>query len=380
MTASARRWSALCMALIVAFAVSPVSPLAASVQIDLYRIELPAQSQSSAERQRLIRRGLTGLFVRLTGDDQAVARYPQLRSSLDQAPRYLASFNYFDREEPAGLRGDPGQPVDLAEQSYIELVFNGEAVNQLLSRAGAPLWGAVRPELLVWLVEQTRDQRAVVNPETQPLRSQQLEQSAKRRGIPLIQPLLDLEERSRIDAEALWQRDWPTISRASQRYQPAAILVGKLGRGSTASSLGAQPNSGRWLGQWQLLHRGQTFSASYQGEDIDAFFARGLALAASQFASEYAVQGQGAGLQTRRVIRVSGVESQADYVALSGLLNRASALNAVQLQRIEGNQCWFSFESSAQRQQLDSLLTLDARLRRGSFAGSELHYSWHSSE
>ncbi len=347
-----------------------------SVEIDLYRIEQAAQTQSAAERQKLVRRSLAALYVRLTGEEDALRRYPSLRTSLDQASRFVSSFNYVDVDVPHERAGSRG----TQRMTYLQLVFDGRAVNRLLAEAGAPLWGAVRPQVLVWLVEQDAGERLIVSPENRPLRSDQLERMARRRGVPLLQPLLDLEERTRIDAQALWERDWVAISQASRRYRPAAILVGKLGRGSTANSLDSGGASGRWLGQWQLLYQGETLSSSYQGEDLDAFFSRGLALAASRFASQYAVAGQGAANQVRRLIRVSGVQSQRDYVALSALLGQAQGLSAVQLQRVEGDQCWFSFESTADRRQLNALLTLDARLRRGAFAGAELHYDWQSTE
>ena len=274
----------------------------------------------------------------------------------------------------------PGTDTAPERTTYLELVFDGDAVNRVLAEAGAPLWGAVRPQVLVWLVEQDGGQRQIIGAETRPLRAIQLDRMAGQLGVPVLQPLLDLEERTRIDAQTLWDRDWTAIAQASARYQPAAILVGKLGRGSTANSLATDTGSGRWLGQWQLLHQGQTFSSSYQGEDLDTFFSRGLGLAASRFASQYAVAGTGSANQVRRLLRVSGVTSQQDYVALSRLLGQAQGLDAVQLQRIEGDQCWFSFESAADRRQLNSLLTLDSRLRQSAFAGGELHYDWRSGE
>ena len=239
-------------------------------------------------------------------------------------------------------------------------------------QAGAPFWQANRRGVLVWLVAQSGDQQRMINAELAPQFYRALNQAAQARGIPLIQPLLDLEETSQISAADVWGLSMPIILRASQRYDNGAVLVGKLSQAYDKS----------WLGQWMLLYSGERQIENYRGTELEDYFTLGSDLVADRLAADYAVAVNQAQRNNSLTIKFSGIRGKADYLALSEYLRQVPALKAIQLSHIDGEHCYFSLEGSDDIDQLRALIELNGRIvpstdsSNDSYLSNQLHYQW----
>lgn len=402
----------------------------ASESVDLFTTTIDVESESRQERVVASRAALKMLLIRVTGDKSALENYPLLASSVTNADRYIASFSYqtikvsplsghplSDKLETSeasfydamGIPSDalfndapnldvsdaldntfdyvttnPNTTVDnnaVLSQAVIpevkdvlrlNIVFQGDAIKALLVQAGAPFWQANRPGVLVWLVAQSGDQQRMINAELAPQFYRALNQAAQARGIPLIQPLLDLEETSQISAADVWGLSMPIILRASQRYDNGAVLVGKLSQAYDKS----------WLGQWMLLYSGERQIENYRGTELEDYFTLGSDLVADRLAADYAVAVNQAQRNNSLTIKFSGIRGKADYLALSEYLRQVPALKAIQLSHIDGEHCYFSLEGSDDIDQLRALIELNGRIvpstdsSNDSYLGNQLHYQW----
>ena len=397
----------------------------ASESVDLFTTTIDVESESRQERVIASRTALKMLLIRVTGDKSALENYPLLASRLTNADRYIASFSYqtvkvnplidkLDTSEgsfydamdiPSDGLFDDSPELDLSDSldkavDYVttnpnttvdnnavlsqavipevkdvlrlNIVFQGDAIKVLLVQAGAPFWQANRPGVLVWLVAQSGDQQRMINAELAPQFFSALNQAAKARGVPLIQPLLDLEETSQISAADLWDLSMPVIYSASQRYDNGAILVGKLSQAYDKS----------WFGQWMLLYRGDRQIENYRGTELADFFTLGSDLVADRLAADYAVAVNQAQRNNNLTIKFSGIRDHTDYLALSEYLRQVPALKTIQLSHIDGEHCYFSLEGNDDIDQLRALIELNGRLvpasnrSNDSYLINQLHYQW----
>jgi len=401
----------------------------ASEAIDLFTTTIDVESESRQERVTASRTALKMLLIRVTGDKSALENYPLLAASVTNADRYIASFSYqifkLDALTDNSLSdsslsnnslsdnslSDNLAPLDLllndspdsdssdvldyvAINPYVSsddntalteavipevqdvlrlnVVFQADAIKALLNQAGAPFWQANRPGVLVWLVEQSGGQQRIINAELAPQFYNALNQAAEARGVPLIQPLLDLEELNQIGAADLWDLSIPVIDSASQRYDNGAVLVGKFSQAYDKS----------WFGQWMLLYRGDRQIEHYRDTELADFFIRGSDLVADRLAADYAVAVNQTQRNNNLTIKFSGIKDHTDYLALSEYLRQVPALKAIQLSHIDGKHCYFSLEGSDDIDQVRALIELNDRLvpsrddSRDSYLSNQLHYQW----
>ena len=406
----------------------------ASEAIDLFTTTIDVESESRQERVTASRTALKMLLIRVTGDKSVLENYPLLAASVTNADRYIASFSYqifkFDALTDNSLSNsslsnnslsdnslsdnslsDNLAPLDLllndspdsdssdvldyvAINPYVSpddntalteavipevqdvlrlnVVFQADAIKALLNQAGAPFWQANRPGVLVWLVEQSGGQQRIINAELAPQFYNALNQAAEARGVPLIQPLLDLEELNQIGAADLWDLSIPVIDSASQRYDNGAVLVGKFSQAYDKS----------WFGQWMLLYRGDRQIEHYRDTELADFFIQGSDLVADRLAADYAVAVNQTQRNNNLTIKFSGIKDHTDYLALSEYLRQVPALKAIQLSHIDGKHCYFSLEGSDDIDQVRALIELNDRLvpsrddSRDSYLSNQLHYQW----
>lgn len=406
----------------------------ASEAIDLFTTTIDVESESRQERVTASRTALKMLLIRVTGDKSVLENYPLLAASVTNADRYIASFSYqifkldaltdnslsdsslsnnslSDNSLSDNSLSDNLAPLDLllndspdsdssdvldyvAINPYVSsddntalteavipevqdvlrlnVVFQADAIKALLNQAGAPFWQANRPGVLVWLVEQSGGQQRIINAELAPQFYNALNQAAEARGVPLIQPLLDLEELNQIGAADLWDLSIPVIDSASQRYDNGAVLVGKFSQAYDKS----------WFGQWMLLYRGDRQIEHYRDTELADFFIQGSDLVADRLAADYAVAVNQTQRNNNLTIKFSGIKDHTDYLALSEYLRQVPALKAIQLSHIDGKHCYFSLEGSDDIDQVRALIELNDRLvpsrddSRDSYLSNQLHYQW----
>ncbi len=324
-----------------------VFPLLASATTvrDLYSFRLIVENQGEAQRERAIEQAFAALLVRVSGNRGAPASEAG-QALLKQASHYVRQFRY-------SLLPTPGFPSDDSQGPYtplqqIHIVFDEASVNQALWQHGLPVWGKNRPATLVWLAVQEGGRRWLASPEDDLELLAPMQARAGQRGLPVMFPLLDLEDQLNISVNEVWGNFAESIRAASARYQPEAMLVGRLLR---------LPN-GHWLGRWSLYFEGDAImSWELEEATVAPIVEAGIDQVADELASRYA-QLAGGPDEGQFLLRVAGVDNLHDFVRVERYLRSLAPVEAVQVAVVEPNQVSFRLDLRGSRAGLEKAIAL----------------------
>lgn len=184
----------------------------------LFETEVVAKSQATVDRDSAIRDAMTVVLKRiLAGDD--VLKDPAVQTALDKSLFYTKQFQYSLVEDASASGGSA---------RTMRVLFNEETILDLLSSGKLGIWSEIRPETLVWLVVEQEGKRRFFKPEAMPDLDFALSQAAKQKGLPIIFPLLDLEERELISINDVLSAYPDQLLDISSRYDVVSILAGRL--------------------------------------------------------------------------------------------------------------------------------------------------------
>ncbi|MEX3772132.1 DUF2066 domain-containing protein [Pseudomonas sp. MYb118] len=256
----------------------------------LYQVREPVTSQAPEERDQATQRALDTLVMRLTGDPKA-AQNPGL-ADIRKDPQQIISQYGFEAGPPEVLKVD----------------FDPASTGQALRRAGLSLWGANRPSILAWWLNDSTEGSSLVGDgqaSAEPLR-----RAAQHRGLPLRLPLADLSEQLVATAPTLEGTDPAPLHDASERYNADALLA-----------VHAREEGGQWQAKWHLWLGDQKEAGSVQGAD-QAAVADAVMLAVNQrLAPRFVVKPGASGEQ---LLEVQGMNLER-YATLGRLLEPFNA-------------------------------------------------------
>ena len=331
-------------ALLWAFA----GPSLAAPAPQLYSAEVPVAEQTAEERNQAIQQAFAKVLIKVTGNP-AVASRPGLGTVMRQAPRYVQQYRY--RLSPAPTEGATTEQ----EQRLLWVQFDGDGVQRLLRDNGLPVWGENRPLVLIWLAAESGGKRRLVLPDSMPRLTEAVQFHADERGIPILFPLLDLEDQNNLQASDLWGGFSGSIERASERYRPDLILVGRV----------SELSRGRWRARWSLYQDGEAIDWQADGEDPDAIAAQGISRTADRLADSYAPGSRETGI-SETLIAITAVRTMADQVAALHYLRSRSSVESIETVRVEPEAATFRLRYRG------TLSTLERELKLGGLLHPDL--------
>ena len=293
-----------------------------------------AEVEQTGSRDEAFRAALGQVLVRMTGRRDAPGR-PELAPLLANAASFAQQF---------------GQPA----QNLLWVAFDGVALERELGRLGQPVWGAERPSTLLWIaVDAGGGKRFVVASdaefEEEAAIHAEVFGAAATRGIPVVFPLMDAEDRARASFAEVWGGFEDSIREASERYGVDAVLVGRL----AAEDM--------WRGRWTLY--GADGVERWSGAVADS-----IGRVADRFAARFAVVSSG---ETRTVqLSVAGVGSIEDYGRVSRFLAGLTAVQALDVETVEGDEVVFRVSMRGEPATLDEAVRLGGVLRPDGEHGS----------
>ena len=306
------------------------APLWADQVTDLYEVTVPVTSQDRKERSEAIREAFSEVLVRVSGRPDIVNSpdYPHIQTALERATHYAQQFRY--RQLPV----QPGTSDQPAFALWVR--FDETAITHLLRSNNLPVWGMTRPSTLVWIAIDERGQRELISNDSKQEALSILLQQAKRRGVPLTLPLLDLTDRTSLRVSDVWGNFESTILRASQRYQTEAVLVGRVYK-----------TSGGWNARWSLYADSRRRDWSLTGSTINDVLVSGIDVTAETLAMRYAQVGETN--DGKVLLQVKEIKSLADYNRTLQYLKSISAVSAVNPYEVAANNAIFELITSAGR-------------------------------
>lgn len=178
---------------------------------DLYRSQVPIESQSTSDRSKALVKAMEAVLIKVGGHRQ-VLNNSDVKKALRKVSSYLTQYQYTRRQN----------------QLYLQADFDEQKVNALFKSAQLPLWGSHRPLIMLWLIEEQGIERSVYNDDEQSVKTIQIKDHAQLRGLPVILPLMDLEDSLAVSNAEIWGRFPEPVRNASRRYLAEASVVMRI--------------------------------------------------------------------------------------------------------------------------------------------------------
>ena len=344
---------------------------AEAAEVDgLYRAHVEVSSrENEQERQRAFSTAMRRVLVKISGRNQVLDNAAIRRAVIDPQS-YVASWAYRSvRRSQVDEEGGQGRDREAVE---LEVVFYEPALRELLTANSIPVWPSNRPVTLVWLaVQDELGERQVLGSANNHEVVTQLRAEAEARGLPLLFPLLDLQDMRALNMGQLWNLDQEAVRRASARYQVESILVIRIFRAL----------SGENLGSTAYLFRDRALGQDIYEDTLESFLEIPVDMAARELSDYYGVLLSGTSNRVKVKMTVDGVDSVRDYGGLMKYLGGLTDVNSFNLIRVEQDTVELELSTGGQIRQLAEFISLDqqlvpqAELTRDGEA-VYMHYRW----
>ncbi len=311
--------SVLCLLLVLL----PSMALAAEVR-GLYEAEMLVPDQSRSERGLAMSAALAEVVGKVSGRRDARLQ-PKVARAIRRPAQLLQQYRY--RTLPVELRGEP-LPGDDPQLLFFQ--FDKQAVDKLLRDSGLPVWGATRPAVLAWVAVVDGKRRYLLGADGTDELQRLATHEARRLGLPLLLPLLDLQDQRQVNFADVWGRFRDPVLAASRRYRPEAVLMGRLQR--TAD--------GEWRADWWIIEGRDSEQWRANGVLAAEVVEEGMAGAVSWLAQRYAPR-PGRREPAHLRLTVDGVRSLADFARVEGYLRSLQQVKHVRVRQLGGGRVDF---------------------------------------
>lgn len=309
---------------------------------DLYVADVLVSDESASQLKRGARAGLLQVLVRVSGVP-SVEESSLIRSSLRDPAAYYYQFSY-EATEKVLLAGAVETPA-----KNLRLHFDPSAIARLLRDANLPVWGSNRPGVLLWIAVNEGQNRRILSDADESELVDSLVDQARQRGVPLLFPILDLEDASKISAAEVWGSFLERIEQASLRYRPDAVLTARV----------QQEFGGRFTLRWAYLVNDQWVSlenASVSSNELVRTMVNELS---DELAVRFALGSSKASVN----LIVEGVVTVGDYAAVSQYLEQLTPVLNSSIVSLQGDVAEFKLQTEGQYEQLVEIIELDERLQ-----------------
>jgi hypothetical protein len=350
----------------------------AALQVSgLYSQQIPVTNDGEAERNRAFREAFAAVVVKVSGDPRWLENLA-IERAIAQAQNYVEATSYISESIQLPLE-DNTLPLDsdeeqfyTAEQRIISVNFAAALINELLEDAGIPVWDDNRPSVLVWMVLQnSAGEREFLTVGSNPEIVKVMQDFAAARGLPIIFPVLDFEDRKSLSENIAWNLDEAAISSASERYGADSILAGRLH--FTAS--------GELVGLWQFRFQEETDVFDGFDSELKSYLYDPLNRITTQLAGYFAILPESIDGGTVR-LRIDGIKNLNDYSSLLNYVENLGLVATVTTAEVDGERIELQLSLVGDTRQLYEQIALDRDLlpiyntvEDSSFA-TLLHYRW----
>jgi len=322
---------------------------------DLYVADVYVTSESEAQRLSGARAGLLQVLVRVSGT-QTVADDEQIRLALRNPSRFYYQYSYqtTDREFQVG--------TEIIQGRILRISFEPNVIAALLRNAGFSVWGSNRPSVLLWVAVNDERGRRITSERDGDDISKAFAELAKERGLPMLYPLMDLEDAAGISTAEVWGAFLGRIDGASVRYKPDSILSGRVQRDV----------SGQWRGNWAYRIDGNWSRFEGVAGSSRELVVEVVDHLADKLATRYAVGSAKSAVN----VRIEGVDSAVAYAAVLVYLQSLAPVLDTYVTSVEGSDLVLELSTEGQQSQLIEIIELDRKMTLLNASDDRLLYRW----
>ncbi|MGI2854104.1 DUF2066 domain-containing protein [Shewanella algae] len=297
-------------------------------------------SRSSAEKSKGLKKALEDVILKNSGSRSALES-PEIQAKLANANALVSQFGYLDTEEGLKLKAN----------------FEHRKIVDMLREAGLPVWGKQRPLTLFWLSTDINNERVILSDDSSAEERKAFANASMERGVPLMFPLMDLDDLMRVNVNDVRGLFADTVAGASGRYQADFFAMGSLEQNGSEFNyqlvLYPKTDISQSFGQPLLNRQGQAANK-------DEAVAEMMLSLSDYFVSRYAIADSGDGLLSK--VRFIGIRQMRQLVEIEAFLNQLSAVREASLSTLQGDSATFKVQLFGSEEDLKNLLRLEPRL------------------
>ncbi len=328
---------------------------------DLYMAEVLVVGEDERQLKRGAQAGLLQVLVRASGTRE-VEQNNMIANSLRRPDEYYYQYSYEQTDKTLQIDGE-AVPAKL-----LRILFEPSAVSRLLRQAGYPVWGSNRPGVLLWVaVSDDEGRRILAGSDTTGIatvvQSAMIDQ-ARLRGVPLLFPLLDLEDAGSLSTAEIWGAFLGRIDNASRRYHPDVTVTARVQKDSI----------GRWSARWHYRADNEWYSVDTLSFNADQMARSIIDQLADELAQRFAIDSSRSEVR----LRIEGIRNLQDYAAISEYLSSLAPVLDSSVTRLEKGEIEFSLSTEGQNEQLVEIIQLDEKmiLLNADQDRKQLQYRW----
>jgi hypothetical protein len=313
---------------------------AAEVQ-KLYETEVPVFGQGNTQRDEAMRSALHTVLVKVSGMGD-IASNPAIGEILASPFQYVQQYRYRNWPPDRPVPSETAVPKQL-----LWVRFDKQAIDNVLQQNSFPIWGRSRPTTLIWLAIEEHGERHLLNTTQDPVLYNVIKESAQQRGLPLLFPLMDLQDQFNLRVSDIWGGFNEQITKASDRYQTEAVLVGRVFKDRT----------GRWMGRWTLYEKDSQIQWDNVSGLREGVVEAGIGGTADRLAQRYA-QVVDISLQNSYIISITDVKSVASYARLTKYLQSLASVERAVPIRIDQSNIMYKLDIRGNRDRIAQTIAL----------------------
>ncbi len=307
----------------------------------IYEVSLPVVSQEKQIRRAAFEQGLIEISVRVSGTSLAPTQL-----DLKQASRLVRQYHYKAMSQSEIDDYMKKTSTLIAPKFTLWVQFDDAKVKQLLRKNALPIWGYQRPNVLVWLAVKDGGNRYLLKRSDVSQIKDAVELEAKRRGLPIIWPEYDLQDKNIVSFIDIWGEFLEPVKQASLRYPVDAVMLGRMNW-----------SQGSWTINWSLLSEDKIESWRLSAVDLSILMSSGVDVATDQISSRFAVFAD-SGNDGELLLRVSDLNSVSKYAAASHYLSSLAPVKNVYALQVNQYQVDFHIELNGDEGDLKRIIAL----------------------
>ena len=343
----------------------------------LYSQQIPVTNDGEAERNRAFKEALAAVVVKVSGDPRWLEN-PAIERAIAQAQNYVEATSYISEsiqlplEDNTASADTDEEQFYTAEQRIISVNFAAALIDELLEDADIPVWDGNRPSVLVWMVLQSSaGDREFLTADSNPEIVNVMQDFAAARGLPIIFPVLDFEDRRTLTENVVWNLDEAAISIASERYGADSILAGRLH--FTASD--------ELVGLWQFQFQEEADVFDGFDSELQSYLYDPLNRITTRLAGYFAILPEsidGGSI----LLRIDGIKNLNAYSSLLSYVENLGLVATVTTAEVDGERIELQLSLVGDTRQLYEQIALDRDLLpinntvEDSSLATLLHYRW----
>ena len=343
----------------------------------LYSQQIPVTNDGEAERNRAFKEALAAVVVKVSGDPRWLEN-PAIERAIAQAQNYVEATSYISEsiqlplEDNTASADTDEEQFYTAEQRIISVNFAAALIDELLEDADIPVWDGNRPSVLVWMVLQSSaGDREFLTADSNPEIVKVMQDFAAARGLPIIFPVLDFEDRRTLTENVVWNLDEAAISIASERYGADSILAGRLH--FTASD--------ELVGLWQFQFQEEADVFDGFDSELQSYLYDPLNRITTRLAGYFAILPESIDGGSVR-LRIDGIKNLNAYSSLLSYVENLGLVATVTTAEVDGERIELQLNLVGDTRQLYEQIALDRDLLpinntvEDSSLATLLHYRW----